>query len=71
MISGWKSSEQFNRESKEARVAKAYNAVGEAVKKTDSWGMQISLVENTGYFHKWRRLFDVDRSNVKIAPGNH
>lgn len=71
MISGWRSAEQCDRDMKDVIVVDSYKAVSQAAKKTDSWGMQVTLVENTGYFHKWRRLFDVDRSNVQIAPGNH
>jgi hypothetical protein len=71
MISGWKSREQYNHDVKQVRVVEAYKAVSAAAKKMDSWGMQVTVVENTGYFHKWRRLFDVDRSNVLTAPGNH
>ena len=71
MISGWKSREQYNHDAQQVRLVKAHTAVTDTALKMDSWGMQVTVVENTGYFHKWRRLFDVDRNNVQIAPGNH
>ena len=71
MISGWRSREEHYREVAKPRVTEAYRAVSTAVKKTDTWGMQVSLVENNGHLHKWRRPVVVDASRKLVAPGKH
>jgi quinol monooxygenase YgiN len=60
MISGWKSREEHDRDVAKPRVTEAYKAVSAMVKKTDTWGMQVSIVENNGHFHKWQRLSSTD-----------
>ena len=73
MISGWKSREEHNQDVAKPRVVEAYKAVSTAVNKTDTWGMQVTVVENNGHFHKWRRLFETSRTGPEVltAPGNH
>ncbi|KAL7914008.1 hypothetical protein GGI35DRAFT_490363 [Trichoderma velutinum] len=60
MISGWKSREEHDRDVAKPRVVEAYKAISATVKKTDTWGMQVSLVEENGHFHKWQRLTNID-----------
>lgn len=36
------------------RVQEAYDAPGAACKKTDTWGMSLMVVENTGHVLTWR-----------------
>ena len=60
MISGWKSREEHDRDVAKPRVTNAYKAVSATVKMTDTWGMQVSIVENNGHFHKWQRLTNTD-----------
>ena len=71
MISGWTSREEHDRDVAKPRVTKAYMAVSAVVKKTDTWGMQITLVENNGHLHKWRRPAVIDVSKKLVAPGKH
>ena len=71
MISGWRSREDHDRDVNKPRVVQAYAAMREAVKKTDTWGMQVTVVENNGHIHKWRRLAVSDRSSTLPAAGNH
>lgn len=71
MISGWKSREEHDRDVNKPRVMAAYQAVSATVKQTDTWGMQLSIIENNGHYLKWKRLFETDRSDVLVAPGNH
>jgi hypothetical protein len=71
MISGWKSREEHDRDVAKPRVTEAYSAVCTAVKKSETWGMQVSIVENNGHFHKWRRLTNTDRTKTLVAPGNY
>ena len=49
MISGWSSREEHDRDVAKSRVTEAYAAVSTAVKTTDTWGMQVTLVENNGH----------------------
>jgi hypothetical protein len=72
MISGWRSREEHDRDVNKERVVKAYAAMDAAVKKKDTWGMQVTVIENNGHIHKWRRLpmKNGDRSNWLPAPGN-
>ena len=71
MISGWKSREEHDRDVAKPRVIEAYGAVCTAVNKSETWGMQVSVMENNGHFHKWRRLTKTDRTKTLVAPGNH
>jgi hypothetical protein len=71
MISGWCSREEHDRDVAKSRVTEAYMAVPKTVKKTETWGMQVSIVENNGHFHKWRRLTKTNRAGTLVAPGNH
>jgi quinol monooxygenase YgiN len=71
MISGWRSREEHDRDVQKPRVVEAYAALNKAAKKSDTWGMQVAIVENNGHFHKWRRLNKADRSNILVVPGNH
>ena len=71
MISGWRSREEHDRDVSKDRVVKAYEAMDQAVKKKDTWGMQVTVIENNGHIHKWRRLpmKNGDRSGWLPAPG--
>ena len=71
MISGWRSREEHDRDVNKPRVLEAAAAIQIAVKKFDTWGMQVTAVENNGHIHKWRRLAVSDRSNTHVAAGNH
>ena len=71
MISGWRSREEHDRDVAKPRVMDAYTAVCTAVKKSDTWGMQVAIVENNGHFHKWRRLTKTDRTKTLVVAGNH
>ncbi len=71
MISGWGSREEHDPDVAKPRVLEAYERVYTAVKKSETWGMQVSIVESNGHFHKWRRLFEADRIKNLVAPGNH
>ena len=71
MISGWRSREEHDRDVGKQRVTDAYTAVSTAVKKTETWGMQVSIIENNGHFHKWQRLFKRDLSGWVPSPGMH
>lgn len=73
MISGWRSKEEHDRDVAKPRVVEAYKQMKEsgAVKKTDTWGMQVKIVENNGNFHTWRRLTKTDRSGWLKAAGGH
>ncbi|KAL6892016.1 hypothetical protein GGI43DRAFT_413965 [Trichoderma evansii] len=67
MISGWKSREEHDRDVAKPRVMEAYKAISATVKRTDTWGMQVSLVENNGHFHKWQRLTKTDVTKADYA----
>ncbi|KAL7893071.1 hypothetical protein HDV63DRAFT_392966 [Trichoderma sp. SZMC 28014] len=67
MISGWKSREEHDRDVAKPRVTEAYTAISATVKKTDTWGMQTSIVENNGHFHKWQRLTNTDVTKLDHA----
>ena len=71
MISGWKSREEHDRDVQKTRVMDAYKAMDAAVKKKDTWGMQVQIVESSGHFHKWRRLTQSDRSDFLPTAGTH
>jgi hypothetical protein len=72
MISGWRSREEHDRDVYKERVVRAFAAMNAAVKKKDTWGMQVTVIENNGHIHKWRRLSMKygDRSKWSPAPGN-
>lgn len=67
MISGWKSREEHDRDVAKTRVMEAYKAISATVKRTDTWGMQTSIVENNGHFHKWQRLTETDVTKLDYA----
>ena len=71
MISGWKSKEEHDRDVEKERVVKAFAAIDQTVKKKDTWGMQVTIIEHTDYMHKWKRLSmkNGDRSGWLPAPG--
>ena len=71
MISGWRSREEHDRDVAKPRVTEAYTAMDSEVKKKDTWGMQVTLVENNGHIHKWKRLAVGDRSKHLQAAGQH
>lgn len=71
MISGWKSREQYQHDIGQKRVVDAYAGIGKAAKKMLLYTTQINMMEKAGYFHKWRRMFDIDRSAILPAPGLH
>lgn len=67
MISGWKSREEHDRDVAKPRVMEAYKAISATVKRTDTWGMQTSIVENNGHLHKWQRLTNTDVTKLDYA----
>ena len=71
MISGWRSKEEHDRDVAKPRAVNAFAAVETAVKKSDTWGMQVTVVENNGHIHKWRRLAVSDRSSTLPAAGDY
>jgi hypothetical protein len=71
MISGWTSKEEHARDVAKQRVVDAYAKVSEAVQKTDTWGMSVSIAENNGMFHKWRKLTTVQKPLTLSSPGRH
>jgi quinol monooxygenase YgiN len=71
MISGWRSKEEHDRDVQKPRVTEAYAAMDRVCKKKDTWGMQVRIVENSGYFHKWTRLTKSDRSKFLPTAGSH
>lgn len=50
MISGWKSREEHDRDVNKPRVKEAYAAMQDTVKKTDTWGMQVTVIESNGKY---------------------
>jgi hypothetical protein len=71
MISGWRSKEEHDRDVNKPRVVEAYKAMDAAVKKKDTWGMQVNIMENSGYYHKWRRLTKTNREDFLLTGGTH
>ncbi|KAL9468291.1 hypothetical protein ACSS6W_009985 [Trichoderma asperelloides] len=67
MISGWKSREEHDRDVAKTRVMEAYKAISATVKRIDTWGMQVSIMENNGHFHKWQRLTKTDVTRLNYA----
>jgi len=52
MISGWLSREEHNRDVAKPRVHESYEALKAAVEKTETWGMDVAIVEDNGYMHR-------------------
>lgn len=71
MISGWRSREEHDRDVQKPRVVEAYKAACGAVAESDTWGMNVVVVEKSGWELKWERVIDVDRSNSVPPPGFH
>jgi hypothetical protein len=73
MISGWRSKGEHDRDVNKERVVNAYKAMSESgtVKKTDTWGMQVAIVEKHGSFHKWRNLEGRPRGDWLRQAGGH
>lgn len=70
LITGWRSKDQFTRDTGKSRVAAAYNSLAQACKKTDSWGTSLTVTENTGHIHSWKTPFPLkDRSNWLPGAG--
>ena len=71
MISGWRSREEHDRDVAKPRVMEAYKAACTAVAESETWGMQLVVVEKSGWELKWERVAQVDRSNQVPPPGSH
>lgn len=71
MISGWTSREEHDRDVKKPRVVDSYTKLGAAVKKTDTWGMHVTVVENNGNVHKWKKQGTNTKPWSPVAAGLH
>lgn len=71
MISGWRSLEEHDRDVAKPRVKEAYKAICATVAESDTWGMQLVVVENGGWELKWERAFQGDRSGRLPPAGSH
>jgi hypothetical protein len=70
MISGWRSRDQHDRDVNKKRVVEAYEALSAACEKKDTWGMSLTVIENTGHVMNWRTpLGAIDRSHWLPAAG--
>ena len=70
LASGWRSRYQYDRDSAKARFVDAYKAMDQTCEKKDSWGMSLTVTENTGHIHGWRTPLAVkDRTGWLPAAG--
>ena len=70
MISGWRSKDQHDRDIATTRIANAYKAMDAACEKKDTWGMSLTVTENTGHIHNWRTPLPLkDRTDWLPAAG--
>ena len=71
MISGWLNREEHNRDVAKPCVHESYEALKAAVKKTETWGMDVAIVEDNGYMHRWRKVRDNKKSLKPVSGGLH
>lgn len=71
MISGWKSREQYRHDVAQKRVVDAWSGLQQSAKKILMYTTQVSIMEKAGYLHQWRRMFEIDRSDILPSPGLH
>ena len=69
MISGWTSREEHDRDVNKPRVVQAYTALKDAVKKTETWGMHMTIVEDNGNVCKWRKVGSNQKPMVQPGAG--
>lgn len=71
LISGWRSKEEQDRDLAKPRVTAAYDAVSKAVAEMKTVGLQLVVVEKSGWELKWERVSDFNRSTIVPAAGYH
>ncbi|KAL7917316.1 hypothetical protein ACQKWADRAFT_325931 [Trichoderma austrokoningii] len=70
LISGWRSKDQHDRDTKSGRVLKAWGAVEKVCAKADDFGTTLRITENTGHIHRWSTPLPLkDRSDWLPAAG--
>lgn len=70
-ISGWLSREEHDRDVAKAVVSETYEALKAAVKKTETWGMDVCVVEDNGYLHRWRKVGTNQKPLKDVSGGLH
>ncbi|KAF1999520.1 hypothetical protein P154DRAFT_436980, partial [Amniculicola lignicola CBS 123094] len=71
MTYGWLSREQQNRDIVMAAVTESYEASKGAVKKSETWGMNVCVVEDNGYLHRWRKMGENKKPLKAVVGGLH